>query len=253
MADAVVRGRFVWHEVMTSDPKAASDFYGKVIGWSPQPWDKDPAYTVLTMGGRPMAGAMALPDEAKDTPPQWVTYIATPDVDATARHAAELGGTVLRKPAEIPDIGRFAMIGDPLGAMFAAFTPNQAPNVDEKPGLGDFYWHELVTTDVDAAWNFYQALFGWEKTGAMDMGPQGVYQMFGWKDDPFGGMFKSTNMLPSWLPYAVVQDAKSAVTSIEHAGGRVINGPMEVPGGDWIVQGTDPQGVMFAVHSRKQG
>lgn len=257
MADTTTRGRFFWHEMMSPDPKAGTAFYEKLIGWSPQPWDKDPTYTFFSMGGRPMAGLMKLPDEAKAmrTPPQWVCYIGTPDVDATARQVPGLGGQVHKQPRDIPDIGRFAILGDPQGAIFAAFTPKQMPPGDSTPGQGDFSWHELMTTDQQSAWKFYESLFGWEKTEAMDMGPMGTYQMFGWKGNTLGGMFNKpadAPMPPMWLPYVLVPDSPALVKTIEQLGGKVINGPMEVPGGDWIVQGLDPQGAMFALHSKKK-
>src|ERR1700674_5785116 len=65
MADKTVRGRFVWHELMTPDPKAAAAFYKDIVGWTPQPYDKDPSYTLFTSGGRPMAGSTFLPEQAK--------------------------------------------------------------------------------------------------------------------------------------------------------------------------------------------
>jgi predicted enzyme related to lactoylglutathione lyase len=241
---------------MTPDPKAAAAFYKDIVGWTPQTWDKDPSYTLLTSGGRPRAGAMALPEQAKamGAPPHWISYIGTPNVDATARLGVELGGKVLRPATDIPDIGRFAVLQDPQGAVFSAFTPKQPPAGDMKPGLGDFSWHELVTTDWQSAWNFYQKLFGWEKTESMEMGPGNLYQMFGWKGNTLGGMFnKPANMPfpPHWLPYALVPDSKKVAEIVPRLGGKVLNGPMEVPGGDWITQATDPQGVMFAVHSKK--
>jgi predicted enzyme related to lactoylglutathione lyase len=254
---SAARGRFFWHEAMAPDPKADTAFYQTVVGWSPQPWDKDPSYTFLSMGGRHMAGIMKLPDEAKvmGTPPQWVTYIGTPNVDATARQTAELGGHVHKQPRDLPDIGRFAILGDPQGAIFAAFTPKQTPPGEQAPGIGDFSWHELITSDQKTAWNFYHQLFGWEKTETMDMGPTGTYQMFGWNGRSVGGMFNKSPDMPTppmWLPYIHVPDSQSSVKTIEALGGKVINGPMEVPGGDWIVQGVDPQGVMFALHSKKK-
>jgi predicted enzyme related to lactoylglutathione lyase len=51
----------------------------------------------------------------------------------------------------------------------------------------------------------------------------------------------------------MVDDATAGAERVQKAGGQVINGPMEVPGGDWIAQGIDPQGAMFAIHSAKQG
>ena len=255
MAESL-RGRFVWHELTTSDPKAGVAFYRDVVGWTPQAWDKDPSYTLLMTGGRRMAGSMLLPEAAKamGAGPHWMNYIGTPNADVTARQAVEFGGKVLRPAADIPDIGRFAILQDPQGAVFAVFTPKGAPQGDMKPGLGDFSWHELATTDWQSAWNFYQKLFGWEKTESMEMGPGNVYQMFGWKGNTIGGMFnKPANMPfpPFWLPYALVPDAKKVAEIVPRLGGKVMNGPMEVPGGDWITQGMDPQGAMFAVHSKK--
>lgn len=248
MADNL-RGRFVWHELMTPDPKAAVSFYGKVVGWQPKPYDKNPDYTMLNYGGKEMGGVLK-----HDPPSQWLPYIATPNVDSTAREAVQIGGDVVKPAADIPDIGRFAIIRDPQGALFVAFTPlpmGTSGPVDNKPGLGDFQWHELMTTDAKRAWAFYQKLFGWQKTDAMEMGPGQTYQMFAPAGRPsVGGMFNKPGPA-QWLSYAIVKDAVAAAKAIEAAGGKVINGPMEVPGGDWITAGIDPQGVMFAVHSKK--
>jgi predicted enzyme related to lactoylglutathione lyase len=257
MADPTARGRFFWHEMMSPDPKASTAFYEKLIGWSPNPWDQDPSYTFLSMGGKSMGGVMTLPDEAKamGTPPQWVCYIGTPDVDALARQVPGLGGQVHKPPRDIPTIGRFAIIGDPQGAIFAAFTPTKTPPLDTKIAIGDFSWHELITTDWESAWKFYEALFEWQKMDAMDMGPDGKYQMYGLKDHMLGGMFnrpKGNPVPATWLPYILVPDSPALVKTIEQLGGKVIHGPMEVPGGDWIVQGLDPQGAMFALHSKKK-
>src|SRR5262245_40341350 len=141
MSDTL-RGRFVWHELLTADPKTAAAFYSKVVGWKAQAWDKDPSYTLLVIDDRLMAGAMVLPEQAKamGAPPNWLSYIGTPDVDATVRQAAVLGGKVLRTAADIPDIGRFAVLQDPQGAVFAVYAPAQAPSDETTPGLGDFSW-----------------------------------------------------------------------------------------------------------------
>jgi len=203
------------------------------------------------------AGAMPYHTSTPAPAPRlWLPYIATPNVDVTAREAVELGGDVVKPAADIPDVGRFAMIKDPQGALFVAFTPlMQSSGPRGKPGLGDFHWHELLTTDWQKAWNFYQKLFGWHKTEAMEMSPGESYQMFAPAgEESVGGMFNKPAQSPGpaqWLSYSIVKDAKAAAKAIEAAGGKVINGPMEVPGGDWITAGIDPQGVTFAVHSRK--
>lgn len=244
----------MWHELMTTDTQSAADFYTKVAGWKTQAWDQNPSYTMFTAEGRPMAGLMALPEPS--TPMIWLAYIGTPNVDETARQAERLGGRVLKKPAEIPTIGRFAIIQDPQGAIFAAFTPLQKPSGSNvEPVVGDFSWHELLTTDWSAALAFYKSLFGWEATDSMDMGPDmGTYQMYGWKGLMLGGMFNKPKLgpgPPAWLHYIKVPDAKKAAATVKQLGGQIINGPMEVPGGSWIAAGLDLQGVAFAVHSPK--
>jgi len=245
---------------MTTDTKSAAGFFAQVAGWKTKPHAQDPSYTLFVAKDRPMAGLMLIPADAKamGVPPNWLTYIGTPNVDDTARQATALGGKILKQPADIPTVGRFAVIQDPQGAVFAAFTPaqgSQGPQADAPPTVGDFSWHELATTDWRGALTFYQRLFGWEETSAMEMGPEmGTYQMYGWKGKTLGGMFNKPARMPgppSWLPYIKVTDSKKAAATVKNLGGRVVHGPVEVPGGDWIAQGMDLQGAMFAVHSAK--
>jgi len=183
-------------------------------------------------------------------------YIGTPDVDGMAMRIAQMGGKVHKQPEDIPTVGRFAVVQDPYGASFAIFTPRPAPGSPpmKKGPIGDFSWFELYSPNPEGAWKFYETLFGWEKTSAMDMGPEmGTYQMFGRGGGiPNGGIMKPPPGAPAaWMPYAMVKDAKSAAATATANGGKIVNGPMEVPGGDWIAVGMDPQGAMFAVHSLK--
>ena len=254
MADAL-RGRFVWHELLTTDPPSAAPFYKTVVGWQTAPWPNDAAYTLFTAGGRPVAGLMVLPEDARrmGAPPHWLTYVGTSNVDETAQHATQLGARLLRPAADVEGAGRFAIVQDPQGAVFGLLTPAQPQAGGDHAGLGEFSWHELLTDDASAGWSFYEALFGWEKTTAMDMGPEmGVYQMFGRNGRSVGGMFKRPPNVPThWMPYVMLADAKDAAKTVTRLGGRIVNGPMEVPGGDWIAQGIDLQGAAFAVHSPK--
>ena len=253
MADKLL-GSFTWCELLTTDTEAAQAFYKKIMAWTAVPFAPDGSYTVFNnRAGAGVAGLMTLPAAAKQmgTPPNWMMYVGTPNVNDTAVRIAQLGGRVLKQPADIPNTGRFAVVQDPYGVTFGIYTPKTPGPDKEKPGLGDFSWFELYTPNPDGAWNFYQKLFGWEKTTAMDMGEAGVYQMFGRGGGiPNGGIMKPPPGAPAaWMPYALVQDAKAAAAAATANGAKIINGPMEVPGGDWIAQGIDPQGAMFAVHS----
>ncbi len=258
MSEADMLGRFVWYELMTSDVEAAKAFYTELIGWGTTPMDLgDMNYTMWTKGEAPVGGVMTLPDEAKaaGAPFHWLAYIATPDVDATASQAAELGGTILKAPSDIPTIGRFSILADPQGAVFAAYKGESDPEPtaqDPPPAVGDFSWHELATTDYDGAFEFYNKLFGWERTDTMDMGEGNMYQMFGRGGPPLGGMFNKTPDMPGppfWLFYTMVDDVDSAADSVKALGGQVLNGPMDVPDSGRVVQCMDPQGAAFALHS----
>jgi len=156
---------------------------------------------------------------------------------------------------DIPEVGRFAVISDPQGAAIAIFTPKgDAPGHDGMPNVGEFSWHELTTTDHERAYAFYQKLFGWDQTDAVDMGDAGVYQMYGRGGVPLGGMWTKPAdlpMPPNWLYYIRVPNADEAAERVKALGGQVLNGPMDVPGGDRIAQCMDPQGAAFAVHSRR--
>jgi uncharacterized protein len=249
MSNAEIRGRFVWHELMTTDPQAAGAFYSKVLPWKTQPSGM-PDYTLWVAGKTQTGGLMAQPESARQSgaPPSWLVYIGTPDVDATAAAAERLGGKVLKAPADIPGVGRFAVLADPQGAAFAVFKPG-APAPDGAPGT-DFSWHELATSDQQAALTFYSELFGWGRGPAHDMGPSGTYQLIEHGGAQVGGAYKlmDASKPPHWLTYIRVASVDKAAAAAKAAGGRVTQGPMEVPGGSRVAQILDPQGGAFAVH-----
>ena len=249
MSNAEIRGRFVWHELMTTDPQAAGTFYSKVLPWKTQPSGM-PDYTLWVAGKTQTGGLMAQPESARQAgaPPSWLIYIGTPDVDATAAAAERLGGRVLKAPADIPTVGRFAVLSDPQGATFAIFTPSAAP-AGGAPS-SHFSWHELATSDQQGALAFYSELFGWVRGPAHDMGPAGTYQLIEHGGAQVGGFYKlmDASKPPHWLTYIEVASVDKAAAAAKAAGGRVTQGPMEVPGGSRIAQIVDPQGGAFAVH-----
>jgi predicted enzyme related to lactoylglutathione lyase len=252
MPAPIARGRFVWHELMTNNTDAAAAFYGKVIGWKTQAWDPDSSYKMFAVNDVAVAGYLPLPDQAKlaGSPPHWMTYIGVPDVDAAVRQATGLGAQVHVAPRDIPHAGRFAVLADPQGATFAVFR-GDGPDVPQ-PEMGGFSWHELATTDYQAAWKFYRTLFGWEQIASHDMGPAGVYLEFGLGGKALGGIYNKTLEvpMPNWLPYIRVPLADDTGKAATRAGGRVILDPLEVPGGDRVVVFLDPQGAAIAGHSK---
>ncbi|ESR26008.1 VOC family protein [Lutibaculum baratangense] len=253
-------GTFVWYELMTSDPAAALAFYGSVVGWTtsgmPMPGKPDETYTMLHAGDRPVAGLMALPEDvaSQGGRPGWIGYVVVEDVDRAAEKLAAAGGTVHRQPADIPGVGRFAVVADPAGAVFCPFRG--APEMSEGPAPapmgtpGHVGWHELMGGEVDDSLAFYGGLLGWTKEHDMDMGPMGAYRLFAGPDGQMiGGMMRRPSEVPQsfWLYYFNVPAMDAAIEKVKAGGGQVINGPMEVPGGSTIIQALDPQGAMFAL------
>jgi predicted enzyme related to lactoylglutathione lyase len=256
MAAREDHGRFVWFDLMTTEPSGAESFYGQLIGWQTRIWEGETfSYTMWANGDATLGGVVELPEEARaaGAPPHWLSYVAVDDVDATAARVEELGGSVLHPPTDIPSVGRFAVIRDPQGATLAVYRSASGGDSDAKPPeIGEFSWHELATADFEAAHRFYSELFGWEKLEAMDMGDAGIYQIYGRHGRPLGGMFNKPAEMPGppgWLYYIRVEDVRDAADRVRRLGGQVLNGPMEVPGGDLIAQCVDPQGAMFALHS----
>jgi uncharacterized protein len=254
---ATPRGKFIWYDVMTPDTKAAAKFYSDVIGWTAQehPMQDGGSYTIFSKGQTMVAGLMAIPEEmrAQGVPPCWSGYIGTDDVDAEAKRVTAAGGSVKRPPTDIPNVGRFAVVADPGGAVFLLFKPNgeEEPKPLAPMTPGHIGWHELVAGDPEREFKFYAGLFGWTKDKAHDMGPMGVYQTFATGGLPVGGMMKVCAQIPHpiWSYYIAVESVHAAADRAVTRGAQVLNGPMEVPGGAWIVQARDPQGAHFAMVS----
>lgn len=253
-------GRFIWYELITPDMAGAKRFYGDLVGWTaqdmPMPDGGGEPYSVLSADGNGVAGMLNLGEAMKGMPPNWTGYVCVDDCDAAADKVKALGGSVMRPPLDIPGIGRFAIVADPAGAVFAIMKPTPPDGGRPPPDIsavGQTGWHELYGADPETGFDFYAQMFGWTKADAMPMGEMGTYQLFNNQDGQVGGMMRKPPQMPNpaWLYYFRVGDIDVAADKVKASGGQVLMGPMVVPGGDWIVQGTDPQGAMFAVVATK--
>jgi predicted enzyme related to lactoylglutathione lyase len=255
VADASTRGRIVWYELLTTDIKAAEQFYTAVVGWTVKPsrGAPDPYDIFQRSGGRDVAGVMPIP-QGMNFPPHWEMYMAVPTLEDTVATIETLGGSALSPLIEVPDVGRLRTMKDPQGAVFAIIEPAPMDGPPEQePQVGDGSWHELYTTDAEAALTFYTEVFGWRPTETMDMGPMGKYFMFG-RAFPLGGMMNKPKEMaqvpPNWNLYFRVPDVNAAAELVRANGGQVLNGPMEVPGNQWVVNCMDPQGAAVSFHHR---
>jgi predicted enzyme related to lactoylglutathione lyase len=261
MSSSAVLGQYLWHELLTTDPAAGAGFYSKVFGWNAQPFEGHADYTMLAHEKGPVGGARVIgKDSLADTAgPNWLTYVGVPDLAAALATVATHGGKVVHPVTELPSNGgRYAVIADPQGAIIGLYQPasgNSGGNAG--PMAGPVSWHELTAEDPQAALQFYKALFGWEVVATHAMGGEvGNYYLFGVGTTQLGGAFLRTKQLaptwPRWLIYISVPSVTAAVAAAQAAGGKLLNGPHQVPGGSWIAQLLDSHGVPLALHGAKE-
>ena len=250
------KGKFAWYELMTSDTKASGKFYSDVVGWTTQEMDSPgQPYTTFNLGAVGMAGMLHLEGHTA-----WLGYISVDDVDAHIEKIVAAGGKLWRPAMDVPGMLRFAVMSDPQAAAIAVFTANPAmpsPVRPAPPAPGTISWHELYTTDIDGGMDFYNKMFGWTKVSDMDMGPMGLYRIFDEGDHKQmgdGGMMTKPPQVPmsNWGFYFSVDAIGAAIKRVQAGGGKVLNGPVQVPGGGWIINGQDPQGAHFSLVSDKE-
>jgi len=246
-------GRFIWHELTTTDMQAAKTFYASVVGWGTR--DASMAglpSTVFMAGEASVSGMMELPRNARKRGerPMWIGYVYVDDVDTTADRIKHLGGTVHVPPQDILYASRFSVVSDPQMATFALFkwySPGQEQPVN-LPAQGRVCWNELLAADWEKAWAFYSELFGWQKAEA-NIDAAGAYQQFSAGGLTIGGMMTKPATVPAscWLYYFSVGDIDAAVMRVKAGSGQVLRGPTQGPGGNWIAECADPQGAFFAL------
>ena len=255
-----MQGAFFWYDLMTSDTKAARKFYCDVVGWSiTDSGNPDMEYMIFNVAHRGVAGVMPISDEMAKAGvhPAWMGYIQVDDVDMMAAAIESEGGKLHRGPITVPGVIRFAVVSDPQGAGFLIATPliKDPPPPISPSTPGTIGWRELYAGEWKTAFAFYEKLFGWTKSETHDMGPMGAYQLFkaGGENDEGGMMTKPPHIPgPFWGYYINVAAMDAAVARITEGGGKILNGPMQVPGGQWIVQAMDPQGGYFSLVAMKR-
>jgi predicted enzyme related to lactoylglutathione lyase len=205
-------------------------------------------------GSLPVAGLMTTP-EGMNAPPFWAMYVGVPKLEEARDRIARLGGRECSPVIDIPKVGRMQMMQDPQGAAFYIYEPSTEQPPEAAAEVGEASWHELMTTDAPAAMKFYSEIFGWQPSEPVDMGPMGKYYMFNRPHGMIGGMMNKppemADVPPNWQIYFRVPDVDAAVERITQNGGKILNGPMEVPGGDRVLNAMDPQGAAFSLHSLK--
>ena len=255
------QGSFIWYELMTTDAGAAKRFYDPVVGWSIGTDQVAPEvnYRMISRSDGGMAGGLLeLTQEMRQggARPMWLGYLHAADVDAKVEQIKSDGGQVMMAPWDQPGVGRLAMVTGPEGAPFYLMDP--IPPEGRPDAVSDVFsvdqpqhvrWNELWSSDPAKSIDFYKRRFGWSQEGDMDMGEMGKYQFVQHDGVSIGAVMPAMPDVPQsmWNFYIGVDDIDRAADAVRSGGGQIVNGPMEIPGGEYALNGVDPQGALFGL------
>jgi predicted enzyme related to lactoylglutathione lyase len=244
---AYAPGTPCWVDLAASDLEGAIAFYTGLFGWTAQPVEPGGGgYHLCRLRDRAVAGILPT---SSDRPAQWITYVSVLDADATVDRAVAAGAKVVAGPFDVGDVGRTALLADPVGATFAVWQPRAhvgAGLVDEPGALA---WNELTVRDVDIARPWYAELFGW--TGRPHRFGDGTYTEWHLDGRDVAGLIEITDSWPPevpdhWMTYFAVADCDATVARAGELGAAVLVPPGDIPLGRFSVL-RDPQGAVFSV------
>lgn len=248
-------GTFCWFELATTSSSQAVGFYHQLFDWESQvtPLPGGATYTLLSAGGSPVGAAYDMtPNLGGNLPPHWVSYVCVEDVEASAARAKELGGTLLKEPFDVLDLGRIALLRDPTGGKLALWQvkKSNAPRASiDYRAPGRVCWCELQTRGASRAAAFYEALFGWRLSAKNDAD----YIQFFLGDAPLGGFFELESkpglesIPPAWMVFFATDDVDASAQKVKALGGQVQAPPMDLPHVGRFAVVADPQGAVFTL------
>jgi predicted enzyme related to lactoylglutathione lyase len=246
-------GTFCWVELGTSDGEAAKKFYTGLFDWgfADSPMGPDMVYTILKQDGKDVGALYKMGPEmaSMGIPPHWLSYVSVANVDESAAKVKELGGTVMKEPFDVGEVGRMSVIQDPTGAAFALWQAGTNAGAQVVNVPNSFCWNELATPDTAKAGDFYSGLFGWTRN-TQDMGEM-QYTSFMNGERPAGGMYSPTPEMgpipPNWLVYFAVADTDATAKQATDLGASTIVPPSDIPGIGRFSVIQDPQGAVFGI------
>lgn len=242
-------GKFVWHDLLTDKLPEVKAFYGELFDWEFE-GDNDPKapYTLIKHNGKPIGG-IVYTDLKKDiNESQWLSYLSVPDVDAAAQFIKKNGGTVHRKPWDLKNRGRLAVVSDAQDALFVIFRANEGDPKESEPAINEWMWVELFSNNQEASSDFYKNFMGYtpESTVVRDTATYIVLKM---GDDDRAGIIQNPfqGVRPNWLPYLRVKDPSVLVDKVEKLGGTVYLAPREDIRKGSVALIVDPSGAAVAI------
>jgi len=235
-------GKFVWHDLLTTDEVAAQSFYGELFGWS---FRDTGGYIQIYNGDELIGGILGIrpePGKARQVPGQWLAFLSVEDVDNAAETVKANGGKIINGPMPLGERGRGVLISDPAGAHLLLLRANGGDPVDREPGIGDWLWNEVWTLDPDPLVSFYTEVGQYEDTlqgddyvvlideGRWRAGIRTIQQK------AYAGR---------WVPVVRVKDPAALLDKVRQLGGTVLLEPGEGDASGDTALITDNAGAML--------
>lgn len=248
--DGYQHGEPSWQDHGSADPDKASEFYTALFGWKiPQGDPNMGNYRNCLLNGSMVAGMGSSMGEGM--PPVWSTYVNVDDAGAIATLVTDNGGQVIVAPFAIAEFGTMGVFADPTGAVIGVWQPGSHKGAQVRNEPGAACWHELMTTDTDAAAAFYSAVFGWTAGSHGPSAGPGGYIEFKLGDKMVAGMMAKPPSMPAevppfWSVYFAVDDADATVAKVTELGGGILMGPVDMPPGR-LAAVRDSTGAVFNI------
>jgi len=224
-------GKFVWADLFTTDPVAATKFYSGLFGWTANTIVQNGrAYIVFSNGSRPVAGLVLRPSAKAGRPSRWISYIAVTDIAAAVNRVTKGGGMVRADARDFPQRGIQAIVADNEGSVVGLLQSSSGESADDEPMVGDFNWFELFVKQPQVASDFYRQVINY------DVAPDLRTER---KDDfilSSGGLARAgvaplpdrEDAKPGWLGVVRVANLDEALARVAKLGGEVLLPPRDV-------------------------
>ena len=255
MSDSL--GRFVWHDLMTTNAQKSLDFYTQLFPeWQVEDLNVGEAgtYHMIHVDGLKCGGIVAIPEDA-GIPSHWIGYIEVEDCDATVERVKEAAGSLVIPAHSAPGVGRFAVIADPVGAMVKPFQVENKTELPAQPTSGQFTYDECLSNNVPVTQKFYQSVFGWS-VFEFPMEGMGTYTMFRLGEQDVAGclpMPPDGEGNPAWLSYLYAEDIDERAAKAESLGAQTFVPPQDISGVGRFTVMADSNNAFFAMFRREDG
>ena len=243
-----IPGKFVWHNLITSDGEAARQFYGELLGWEFEVKD-DGRYSVIRYQGQNLGGILDTSKEGKALKGgHWLSAMSVPDLDATLAAVDKAGGKQLEAPVEVSGVGRVVTVEDADGALLHLLSSDRGDPPDVEPAVHTWLWHELLANHADKAVEFYQTAFGY-RVEALKKKPSSEYRVLWNSGDPRAGVLQNPfeKTRSAWIPYIRVDDPAALAERVPGLGGRVVVAPRPEVREGTLALVLDPSGAPIAL------